>query len=388
MSPTIVLILALGIGLLLLELYHLLKPSSPLELSAISYELSESNCALEIISWFEIKNLNDTIEIMVPELKVNPVLMGSMDFNDIIIETKTIAHHPDQTSRPDNYWKAYIVKGKKKTQVEIRVLIKDLKENYKTRYFENLWLDIHWTNYGPFGRLNRREGFNIALNRPQRVNSESISFHENNGYSVLPIKTHLLGVFDNPIEVLSYYSENLLKPRDILTIGETPLAIMQGRYKHPEGIKPGLLALIMCRAFHPTSSLATACGFQSLIDLVGPSRVIIAWFLGVVTKLIGLRGGFYVFAGEQARLIDDITGTTPPYDQTIVLGPISSEVFCEEAASILGVDVAIVDVNDLGRVKVIAASENCNRLLLKKALKPNPAGNADQKTPIVLVRPC
>ena len=73
-------------------------------------------------------------------------------------------------------------------------------------------------------------------------------------------------------------------------------------------------------------------------------------------KLVGLKGGFYRLAGDQARLIDDITGTTPPYDQTIVLGPDRPADWCRANGSALGVGVAVVDVNDLGRVKVLAAS--------------------------------
>ena len=104
-------------------------------------------------------------------------------------------------------------------------------------------------------------------------------------------------------------------------------------------------------------------------------------------KLVGIPGGFYRLAGPQARLIDDITGTTPPYDQTIVLGPERSDAFCREAAAELGVAVAIVDVNDLGRVKVLASSPGCDEALLTRALRPNPAGNANERTPLVLVRP-
>jgi hypothetical protein len=51
------------------------------------------------------------------------------------------------------------------------------------------------------------------------------------------------------------------------------------------------------------------------------------------------------------------------------------------------VAVAVVDVNDLGRVKVLASSPGCDHALLMRALKPNPAGNANERTPLVLVRP-
>ena len=178
-----------------------------------------------------------------------------------------------------------------------------------------------------------------------------------------------------------------VQPGDILTIGETPVAVIQGRYRHPSEVEPGMVARLACRVFHPTSSLATACGMQTLIDLVGPTRVLAAWLGGLLMKLVGIPGGFYRLAGDQARLIDDITGTTPPYDQTIVLGPEQPGELCQSAAEALGVAVAIVDVNDLGRVKVLAASRGCDTDLLERALRPNPAGNANERTPLVLVRP-
>ena len=182
-------------------------------------------------------------------------------------------------------------------------------------------------------------------------------------------------------------ADKVLQPGDVLTIGETPLAVMQGRYHHPETVEPSFLARQLCRVFHPTSSLASACGLQSLIDVAGPARVLMAWLVGTALKLVGLRGWFYRLAGEQARLIDDITGTTPPYDQTIVLGPDQPAAFCNAMARELGVAVAVVDVNDLGRVKVLAASQGCDEELLQRALRPNPAGNANERTPLVLVRP-
>ena len=68
-----------------------------------------------------------------------------------------------------------------------------------------------------------------------------------------------------------------------------------------------------------------------LIDVVGPT-----WGRGMDRwpddETAGHARRFYRLAGDQARLIDDITGTTPPYDQTIVLGPERTVAFCERAA--------------------------------------------------------
>ena len=70
-----------------------------------------------------------------------------------------------------------------------------------------------------------------------------------------------------------------------------------------------------------------------------------------------------------------------------MLGPDEPERFCERMAAALGVAVAVVDVNDLGRVKVLAASRGSDLSLIERALKPNPAGNANERTPLVLIRP-
>ena len=125
---------------------------------------------------------------------------------------------------------------------------------------------------------------------------------------------------------------------------------------------------------------------QTLINIYGPTRVILSWLIGGIFKFFGIKGVFYRLAGQQARLIDDITGTTPPYDKTIVLGPKDTQSFCIKASKELKVDVAVVDVNDLGRVKILSTNRINNTELIKRALKSNPAGNANQQTPIVMIK--
>ena len=161
---------------------------------------------------------------------------------------------------------------------------------------------------------------------------------------------------------------------------------MQGKYIDYRNIDVSTLSKLLCKGFHPTSSLATACGMQILINISGPTRVIISWLVGGMSKLIGIKGMFYRLAGYQARLIDDITGTTPPYDKSIVLGPKDTESFCIKAAKELMVNVAVVDVNDLGRVKILSTNNINNINIIKKQLTTNPAGNANQHTPLVLIR--
>jgi hypothetical protein len=104
-------------------------------------------------------------------------------------------------------------------------------------------------------------------------------------------------------------------------------------------------------------------------------------------KVLGSPGGFYLLAGEQARLVDDVTGTLPPYDQFVVLGPHDPQAVVDEIKAKTGISAAIVDVNDLKAVKVLAATSDVSMATLQDALINNPAGNADEQTPVVLVRP-
>ena len=384
---TIGLLVLLLYALLLvgLELAHRLRPASPLLLRASDVELNRRHGELQITGTLTIHNPHRRMEVFVPEIRLAPTLLGRASLAGVTIDSRITPEHADAPARADGYWAAYIVKGRRSTSARYELTIK--AEQDLAALLDTLWLEVKWVNYGPFGRLWRRDGILIPLQRPEPLTQAAARWRIGEHCQVLPLGTHLLGVLDDPISVLREYATPLLEPGDVLTIGETPLAVMQGRYHHPEMVTPTPLARLLCRVFHPTSSLATACGLQSLIDLVGPARVLNAWVLGTLLKLLGQKGWFYRLAGDQARLIDDVTGTTPPYDQTIVLGPEAPQQFCRDAAAALGVGVAVVDVNDLGRVKVLAASAGCDQALLQRALRPNPAGNADERTPLVLVRP-
>ena len=48
--------------------------------------------------------------------------------------------------------------------------------------------------------------------------------------------------------------------------------------------------------------------------------------------------------------------------------------------------MAVVDVNDLGRVKILSTNNIKNTEIIKRALATNPAGNANQQTPLVLIK--
>ena len=380
-------ILAISFLLLALETAHWLRACSPLRIKTYDYDVIRNKNGFRVLFWIDITNPDSKMEVMVPEIYIKPILLGKEGVNQLPIKTTLQSFHPDEEPRKDGYWSAYIIKSKQTTKASVTIDIENSENLEANALIDNIWVDIHWVNYGPFGRLNLRNGSVIPIKSPEPLTQENSYFQQHKECQILPIRTHLLGSNDDIVEVISKYVAPIVQPDDVLTIGETPLAIMQGRYSHPSNIEPGIVAKVICRAFQPTSSLATACGLQALINIVGPTRVLLSFLIGFGGRLIGLKGLFYRLAGEQARLIDDITGTTPPYDQTIVLGPRNSNKLCQNISKQLGIKVAIVDVNDLGRVKILATSDKHKKVFLKKALRKNPAGNANEQTPLVLVRP-
>ncbi len=328
-----------------------------------------------------LRNPLGNLEVMVPELSAEVILLSKDSTEGIEKTVRVTPHHPDAETRKDEYWFAYIVKKRQQTTVSIDIDIKgsDLSA------LRVAWLKVHYITYGPHGRIPRIHHDILPLSFPDA--NQSMRWRTAESGDVLPIPTHMLTQLDSCVDVVTRYVSPHAKPGDIVTIGETPVAIMQGRYRHPSSIQPGWVATRLCYFFLPTSSLATACGLQSLVDVVGPWRVFFAFIAGSVLKVLGKPGGFYQLAGEQARLVDDVTGTLPPYDQFVVLGPENSQAVVDEIKAKTGLSAAIVDVNDLKAVKVLAASAGVSLPVLENALRNNPAGNADEQTPVVLIRP-
>ncbi|MEX0975167.1 MAG: polysaccharide deacetylase family protein, partial [Bacillota bacterium] len=87
--------------------------------------------------------------------------------------------------------------------------------------------------------------------------------------------------------------------------------------------------------------------------------------------------------------IDDILGSVPPYDYYVMLGPRDSSALSNKIAAGLGegVHAAIIDANDLGIAWAVGYSRGVDAKWLELAMSDNPAGNQEQMTPVVIVRP-
>lgn len=375
--------LVIGLYLLALELQYRHSPKNRLVMTSGHWHLTVNEPQRYVlVGHLDLVNQTQRLELMVPQVWADASLLSGGSLEGISTKVRVASRHEDVPARPDGYWYGYIVKVKGKTSLEVTIDISgsDLSQ------LKAVWIQVHYIVYGPVGCTPNVRHVVFPLQHPDPADSKN--WRMATGAEVLPIRTHLLTPLDSPVEVVRRYVLPHAKPGDVVTIGESPVAIMQDRFRDPRQIKPGWVATRLCLLFLPTSSLATACGMQALVDLVGPLRVLFAFLVGAIAKLVlRQRGVFYQLAGEQARLIDDLTGTLPPYDQFIVLGPEDPQRVVEEIKYETGIAAAIVDVNDLKAVKILAATSEVSPQLLHNALLKNPAGNADEQTPVVLIRP-
>ena len=375
-------VLMLGLGGAAIEYQYRRRPGNALDLVAGEWRLTVCEPThYQIVGQSELINRTRSLEIMVLDVKPETTLLSGGSLAGVNVQTRIKPSHPDAESRPDDYWFGYIVKVGKTTRMDVEVNIQGADLNQ----LKALWVRLDYVTYGPQGRVPKTRHVIVPLKFPDET--EVRSWRSLPIAEILPVPTHLLTQLDDPVSIVKRYVLPHAQPGDIVTIGETPVAIMQGRLRHPTNVKPGWLAKRLCYYFMPTSSLATACGMQTLVDIVGPWRVLFAFLGGSIAKILGKPGVFYQLAGEQARLIDDVTGTLPPFDQFIVLGPKSPQKVVQQIYQETRLNAAIVDVNDLKAVKILAATPEVNCKFLERALIDNPAGNADEQTPLVLIRP-
>ena len=367
-----------------LDFYFNKSLKSNLVLIPLDYKYRNKDKNSEVIINLKIINKSKHKETMVSNLNLDLDFFQSKNnqyLKDLDYEESIYIYSGSIKKNIHNYWPTTIIKAN--SELLIQVILKFENSDLKNK-IKYIWLKIFWENYGHFGITKKQDGLLVNLNRHNK--KELIEIPLKLGYKAIAVKTDLLGSFDNPIETVMDYCKNVTREKDILTIGETPLAIMQGRYVAPQNLEYNIFSKILCYFFHPTSSLATACGMQLLIDKIGVTRITFSLILGFLFKCIGIKGVFYRLTGFESSLIDDISGTVVPYDKSIVMGPINTKFFCDKLSKQLEVEVAIVDVNDLGGVKILASSNNSINNILKEILKVNPAGNSDEKTPIVLIR--
>ena len=206
------------------------------------------------------------------------------------------------------------------------------------------------------------------------------------GVRRIPVRTEMITARTGVLQVVDSATAQLRADGDVVALAESAAAAGQGRLVPLELIRPGPLARLLSRFVGKIGPLHSPEGMQGAIMEAGRPRVVLGALAAIATKPFGRRGWFYRVAGQGTALIDDVAAALPPNDHHLVFGPRDPAGLADELARRLRCGAAIVDANHLSGAWVVAASEGVDRDWLTAALNDNPAGNQDERTPVVIVR--
>ena len=209
----------------------------------------------------------------------------------------------------------------------------------------------------------------------------------------IPLRTRVVMPDDSLDEIVIRYAADQLQSGDLLFVTEKIVAITQGRSFKLDSIKPRKLALFLSK-YVTRTPYGIGLGMPETMEMAlrecGTPRILFAAAVAAVTKAFGRRGDFYRIAGDKARAIDGPTsGTIPPYNQAVVLGPDKPREVARHVQALLGggIDVAVVDINDIGGNILGSTLDKAGEKRLVRILGDNPLGQGHQSTPLGIVRP-
>lgn len=226
------------------------------------------------------------------------------------------------------------------------------------------------------------------------VKTDLIASGDNISRKVIKYVKNFLGQFDNKQQF-----EKLKSKEWFIVLSEKIVAISQGRSYFIWDIDPGFWARTLSKFVTRTPfgiGLGSPWTMQLAIQEVGAARILIASILGVLGRMIGFRGVFYMIAGGNVRAIDgpteyslypsNVSAKLPPKNPNKVSKEIHQEILKslpkEKTKNFQG--IVIIDANDLGR-NVLGNSTKYKNELVEEIFKDNPMGQSAEQTPLVMV---
>jgi tetratricopeptide (TPR) repeat protein len=207
------------------------------------------------------------------------------------------------------------------------------------------------------------------------------------GAQRIPVHTPMITSRTGLLPVIDEATRALRRPGDLIAVGESPAAAGQARIVPLELVKPGPLSRLLSRFVGEIGPLHSPEGMQGAIMEAGRAKVLAGTAAAVAGKLARRRGWFYRVAGPGTAMIDDVAAAMPPHDHHVVFGPREPGELATELAQGLGCAVAVVDANHLTGAWVVGSSPGVDDDWVTEALMDNPAGNEDEQTPVVILRP-
>ncbi|MEW6281810.1 MAG: coenzyme F420-0:L-glutamate ligase, partial [Candidatus Eremiobacterota bacterium] len=267
--------------------------------------------------------------------------------------------------RTDGYWDSCTILPGEDLRVFVELWLTSNDIRNILSGMSELRVDVYFKFYGRTPMLYRKEELFLDLARFETVQQapavpqpETSKRSPSTGDgSVLPLRTRLLRPGDDLVDIIRTYTRDVGQPGDLVAIAESAVAIVQGRLVYCEDVRPRYLARRLNRLFGMHSSLSSPYALEMAMQEVGAIRILAATAAGFLGRIVGRQGDFYRVAGREVATIDDCTGTLPPFDKHVVLGPARGAELVDLIKRETGYDSAIVDANDLGKVDVLHCSD-------------------------------
>lgn len=207
----------------------------------------------------------------------------------------------------------------------------------------------------------------------------------------IPIKTHFVGVGEKLEDIIEKYVLPIAQNSDTIALGQKIVSLCQNRVIYEKDINVGFWAKFLSRFAKKTKhgfSVGNPKKMQVAIMLAGLPRVILAGFASAFFKIFGISGMFYRIVGNQVNQLDGFYGEAyEQYSQIGILGPKNCDRLCQRLFEKYRRSFFVADINDLGG-NILGRSQNLKgkEKMLLEVLKDNPAGQAKEQTPIIILR--
>lgn len=205
------------------------------------------------------------------------------------------------------------------------------------------------------------------------------------------VKTHYIKANESYIDIIEKYVVPIYQKGDFISISEKIIALCQNRIIYKKDLKLSFWAKFLSKFVNQTpagEAVGNPYKMQIAINICGLPKVLYAAICAGIGKIFKKKGIFYDIVGDEVSGLDGFCADAfEDYLEMAILIPKEPEKVCNEIYSKLGVSCMIVDANDLN-VEIYAKSDDIkyDKETLCKIIKDNPAGQANQTTPIILIR--
>ena len=216
---------------------------------------------------------------------------------------------------------------------------------------------------------------------------------QDKAYERYGLKTHFITQGEDYLTLMKDYVLPLYQDKDVLSISEKVIAMCQGETVEKEQIKVGFFAKWLSKFATRTRSgigMDEPYKLQLVIDLKGLPMVLFASVIGGIGKLFKKRGLFYKILGKEVAGIDGLYAHSAfeIYHHLAVLLPSKPDEVCQKIYETYQISAMIVDANDIA-AEIIGCSQDLKgrEEELSSLIADNPAGQDDELTPFILIRP-